>query len=230
MKQRYYFRGLGIGILVATMIVSLSAHNKKAMTDEEVKARAKQLGMVESTVLSNIGEGGENVTPEETGQAGGESDTAESDGNVSDGDAADVTEPEDGADATDSGETEPDVTVSGEADPAETEDPGEMGPDENVSDGGEPDITEPAEPEDGSTEVKVPEGTGDIVTLVINRGESSVTVSKSLEAAGLVENASKYDRFLCQNGYDKKLRVGTYEIPKGASEEEIAHIITGGNS
>ena len=66
---------------------------------------------------------------------------------------------------------------------------------------------------------------GDVVTLVINRGESSVTVSKNLEELGLVEDYWAFDRYLCENGFDHSIGTGTYEIPLGTAEEEIARII-----
>lgn len=67
---------------------------------------------------------------------------------------------------------------------------------------------------------------GDTVTLVISRGESSVTVSKNLQQLGLVEDYKVFDRYLCDNGYDKSISVGTYEIPVDATDEEIARIIS----
>ena len=49
MKLKYYLRGLGIGIAVTALVMGLTlGKDKKAsMTDEEVKQRAQQLGMVE---------------------------------------------------------------------------------------------------------------------------------------------------------------------------------------
>ncbi|MCM1118253.1 MAG: hypothetical protein NC543_02690, partial [bacterium] len=67
---------------------------------------------------------------------------------------------------------------------------------------------------------------GDMVTLVISRGESSITVSKNLQELGLVEDYKAYDRFLCDNGYDHSISTGSYEIPIGATYEEIAQIIS----
>lgn len=55
MKLKYYLRGLGIGVLVTTLILGISfqvRENRKVMTDEEVITRAKELGLVEKTVLS----------------------------------------------------------------------------------------------------------------------------------------------------------------------------------
>ena len=64
------------------------------------------------------------------------------------------------------------------------------------------------------------------MTLVINRGDSSATVSKNLQALGLVEDYKVYDRFLCDNKYDHSISTGTYEIQVDATDEEIARIIT----
>ena len=71
MEKKYYFRGLGLGIIVTAVImgIALSGGGKKEkMTDDEIIARAKQLGMIEdSTLLEASGE--ENT---EDGQAGNE--------------------------------------------------------------------------------------------------------------------------------------------------------------
>ncbi len=186
MKLKYYLRGLGIGILVTIIIVAVSGAGKNTMTDEEIKDRARELGMIESTVLapspSTEPEGMETPKPS--------------------------VEPE--ATATPKPSVEPEATATPEP---------SIGPEETAT------PTPSIEPE----ETIIPDdnvGTGETVTIVIANGESSVTVSKTLEEAGLVESASDYDRYLCDNGYDKKIRTGTYEIPVGADEEEIALIIT----
>ncbi len=47
MKLKYYLRGLGIGIIITTIILSIaSGKDSKSMSDEEVVARASELGMV----------------------------------------------------------------------------------------------------------------------------------------------------------------------------------------
>ena len=205
MKLKYYLRGLGIGVFVSVLIVGLASGRQK-MTDEEVIARAKELGMVESMVLSNMN------NPQQ--------------GSVSAGNGQ----------VNSTEETEPEQTLPIESEPIESEpvesEPVETEPIETEPVETEPVETEPVESEPVETEpieTKPVETTpvGETVTITIRSGESSVTVSKTLEAAGLVENASAYDRFLCENGYDRKIRVGSYEIPVGASEEEIAEIIAG---
>lgn len=189
MKLKYYLRGLGIGILVTTVILSLAGVGRKNMTDEEVVKRAKELGMVESTLLSDL--------PDQTKTD--EVRPTEPEISLQ----PETSEPEESA-------STPETPVAPEETPVAPEET-PMAPEET-----------PVSPEDGNPDIPA----GETVTLVIGRGESSTTVSKNLKKAGIVEDAAAFDRFLCNNGYDKKIITGTYEIPYGASEEEIAKIIT----
>lgn len=209
MKLKYYLRGLGIGILITTVILSLAGIGRKNMTDEEVVKRAKELGMVESTLLSDLPDQtkAEEVRPTEP-ETSLQPETSEPEAGP---------EPE-----------EPDSTPETPAAPEETP----MTPEETPAAPDETSVAPketpvapeetPVSPEDGNPDTPA----GETVTLVIGRGESSTTVSKNLKKAGIVEDAAAFDRFLCNNGYDKKIITGTYEIPYGASEEEIAKIIT----
>ena len=201
MKLKYYLRGLGIGILVTTVILSLAGIGRKNMTDEEVVKRAKELGMVESTLLSDLPDQTktDNVRPTEP-ETSLQPETSE---------------PEESTSTPETPEAPEETTTTPEtpAAPEETT----TTPETPVA----PEET-PVSPEDGNPDTPA----GETVTLVIGRGESSTTVSKNLKKAGIVEDAAAFDRFLCNNGYDKKIITGTYEIPYGASEEEIAKIIT----
>ncbi|MBQ8666492.1 MAG: hypothetical protein IJ526_06495, partial [Lachnospiraceae bacterium] len=49
MKLKFYLRGLGIGIAVTALVMGLALgkNTKESMTDEEIKERAAELGMVE---------------------------------------------------------------------------------------------------------------------------------------------------------------------------------------
>lgn len=51
MKLKMYLRGLGIGIVVTALILGVSG-GKEEMSDAEVIARAKELGMVEAEAVS----------------------------------------------------------------------------------------------------------------------------------------------------------------------------------
>lgn len=208
MKLKYYLRGLGIGILITTVILSLAGIGRKNMTDEEVVKRAKELGMVESTLLSDLPDQTkveevrptEPETPEPETSLRPETSEQEISAEPEAGPGPETSEPE---------TLEPEVSPEPEESASTPETP--VAPEET-----------PVSPEDGNPDTPA----GETVTLVIGRGESSTTVSKNLQKAGIVEDAAAFDRFLCNNGYDKKIITGTYEIPYGASEEEIAKIIT----
>jgi hypothetical protein len=45
MKLKYYMRGLGIGIVLTTLILTIARPNEK-MSDQDIKRRATELGMV----------------------------------------------------------------------------------------------------------------------------------------------------------------------------------------
>ncbi len=237
MKLKYYLRGLGIGILVTTVILSLAGIGRKNMTDEEVIKRAKELGMVESTLLSDLADQAradevkptepEETLPEETTPAttpGEENDTEQKTPAGQENGAEQETTP------GQENDTEQETTPAQENGTEQETTPGQ---DNNTEQDktSEPAATPetpaapeetPVSPEDGSSDTPA----GETFTLVIGRGESSTTVSKNLQKAGIVEDAAAFDKFLCNNGYDKKIITGTYEIPYGASEEEIAKIIT----
>lgn len=48
MKLKYYLRGIGIGMIVTTVIlmIAFSVHRERPLSDDEIRERAAQLGMV----------------------------------------------------------------------------------------------------------------------------------------------------------------------------------------
>ena len=185
MKLKYYLRGLGIGIVVTVLVMMAVLGNKQPMTDAEVKARAKELGMIENTIIKDVANKNEDVVSDEK--------------------------------------------VDEETSDVETEiedEPVEEKTDEPVSEPAEEKVDEPAEE---PIEEPADENTDDSesVTITVVGGDSSWSVSKRMEEAGLIESASDFDKYLCQNGYDKRIRLGNYEITKDMSYEQMAKIITG---
>lgn len=65
-----------------------------------------------------------------------------------------------------------------------------------------------------------------------NSAESPNIVEPTTEESATEEPATEesateeFDQFLCANGYDVKLKVGHFDIPVGATEEEMATILT----
>ena len=57
MKLRYYLRGVGTGILVTAIIMGIALGGQNnSMTEEQIKEKAKELGMVEESLLSEVAE------------------------------------------------------------------------------------------------------------------------------------------------------------------------------
>ena len=53
MKLKYYMRGLGIGIIVTAIIMSFTRQPQE-LTEAQIKAKARELGMVEENVLADL--------------------------------------------------------------------------------------------------------------------------------------------------------------------------------
>ncbi len=70
-------------------------------------------------------------------------------------------------------------------------------------------------------------GTRKAATITIRSGADSLTVANDLERKGVIGSASAFDSYLCSKGYDRRLTTGTFNIPAGATDEEIAKIIMG---
>ena len=295
MERKYYFRGLGLGIVVTAIIMGAATSRSRAMTDREIIARAKELGMVENTVLADMdvkqaeefdrsGAGDESGVQDDNGSAAGKDQAAEDETKVGDQAFADGSKAEEinqgQADGNEAGKTDQSQDGSIEAgktdqgqdgnskagktdrnqiDSSEVKENNEgsgvdSDTEENRVDGsnGKADKEETAQgngksptedskaeaglinEQDGGdgkqdrpltgNESKKPAGSA---SITVSRGDGSHTVAKKLADAGGVSSADNFDQFLCENGYDKKLRTGTFRIPAGADDEQIAKIITG---
>lgn len=205
MKLKYYLRGLGIGMIVTALILGISFSNRKdqtsqIMTDDQIRERAAELGMVDSSeltlaALQNSEKQPTEGTPEETTQT-------QEQNNIE-------AEPETTVPAETQATVEPETTQESEA-TTEPEPEKTAGPETTA----EPEVTE------------APQRT-QTASITIQRGDDSGSASRRLYEAGLVENAKAFDNYLCNNGYSRSINPGTYEIAPGTSEEEIAKIITG---
>ena len=205
MKLKYYLRGLGIGMIVTALILGISFSNRQdqtsqIMTDDQIRERAAELGMVDSSeltpaALQNSAKQPTEGTPEETTQT-------QEQNNI---------------------EAEPETTV-----PAETQATAEPETTQEPEATAEPEPEKTAAPETTAEQevTEAPQRT-QTASITIQRGDDSGSASRRLYEAGLVENAKAFDNYLCNNGYSRSINPGTYEIAPGTSEEEIAKIITG---
>ena len=216
MKLKFYLRGIGLGIIVAVALCISAGMKNDQISDEEIIKRAEALGMVPSSETLN-----ESV--DEAIRDGLE--TEETTENDASGDAATVKVNED-IPATEPDETEvnPDEADNSNFD----ETPPAAGSDGAATPKVTPTLTKevtPAPTKEPDKDTNDTENDTEYITVVVERGSGSDTVARKIEAAGLVANASEFDRYLCNNGYDKRISAGNHKIPINAREEEIAKIL-----
>ena len=251
MNLKYYLRGLGLGILVTALILSVAGRNRRTMTDAEVKERAKELGMIENTVLLEKPEETESAS-EKTADTESASETTANTESVSETTAGSDGEVQIG---TDIGNNE-DVSqgdLSKEETPKDNQPKEETSEEEKPQKGASQDTEpkddtsqevtdDPERPEElsknntedtqGENDEKVTsagedQSRTDEVTLTIVSGDTSYSVAKKLYELGVVPSVEQTDRFLCANGYDRTIRTGVYTIAPEETLESVARRING---
>lgn len=216
MKIRYYLRGLGLGILVTAIFFMVSGKNNQTMSDEMIKARAKELGMTESGVLADLAVAEEEMvsTPEETEEAISTEEVSQ------EAMSEEVTDVEETV-----AETVEEETTSIEEMTSEETSVEETTQEETVVEVSSQTSEKPQKAEADSETTESAASNTEPVPVVVNRGEGSDTVSRRLQELGLVADAYEYDRYLMANGYDKRIGAGEHVIPAGATWEDIAKIL-----
>ena len=214
MRLKYFLRGVGIGILVTTIIPTATHASERRMSDSDVIDRAIELGMSFSASHSGQQSGTEEASTDES-----------STGQETSGD--DVTDDlqHDGETETEMGSQSPSETVSestsdGEASPGKES--------EAVTGMTTQAITETTETTTELTTENNNAGSAAGVmnnevtcTINITKGMSSRTVCDMLKQNGIIEDAADFDRYLIKTGYDDKIRVGEVEVNSGMTYEEL---------
>ena len=197
MKFKYYLRGCGIGILCTAIILMISFRSDEGqMTDSQVMERTSELGMIAP---------GEIVPETENSQA------------------AELTDTEKIVKKSETGKTKDKESVSetGEKNTEELE----VVPDFDTEEKNTDSKKDASKKDDKSSDSKKTQKEEKIV-LEIKRGDVCRTISENLAAIGMVEDAEKFRKYMQKNGYDHQINVGSFELKKGMSYEEIAKTIT----
>lgn len=206
MKLRYYLRGLGIGIAVTALLMGIALSKKgETLTDEQIKERALKLGMIDgSETLASLENEGEEDESALGYPMGGVSENQ-------------FVEPED-------------TEGEHQYEPTESEDVSDEEPNEEPNE--EP-LTEEElasenvtiEKDDKTAAENQSRPREEIVVITVYSGEGSGVIANKLKNAGLIQDAGDFDRFLCQNGYDKRLSTGDHDIVVGSSYREMAEAL-----
>ena len=214
MRLKYFLRGVGIGILVTTIILTATHASERRMSDSEVIDMAIELGLSFSASHTGQQSGTEEASTDES-----------STGQETSGDDVMDDLQHDGETETEMGSQSPSETVSestsdGEASPGKES--------EAVTGMTTQAITETTETTTELTTENNNAGSAAGVmnnevtcTINITKGMSSRTVCDMLKQNGIIEDAADFDRYLIKTGYDDKIRVGEVEVNSGMTYEEL---------
>lgn len=192
MKFKYYLRGCGLGILVASVVLMVSFHSQnKTMDDTAVMERASELGMImpETEIVSTEAD---SQLPESGTQS---TDTDFSSNKNQKQNTKDSQNKTDGSSQKEEKDTQ-------------------MASDDKTGSGNNKD-TESKKKEDKKEE-------SEEITVEIKKGEVCRQLAEELEQIGLVEDAETFRKYMQQLGYDDRIKVGTYTLKRGMTEKEIA--------
>lgn len=231
MNLKYYLRGLGVGIAVTSLILGIGLGSRKeTLSNEEIKERARALGMVEEPVTvaeaaaqqeeeAQEAEATVTTVPEENAEGDAETIVSAETEVSSEPAVSTGTSPEASEEPKVSAASEPEASEEPNASAA-SEPAASTAPEAGAApEAGVKPVANEAEEDSGIAPTK------EIVDITINPGEGSYVISQKLEQSGLVDDATEYDAYLCDNGYHTKLRAGVHKIPMGSTREEIAKLL-----
>lgn len=236
MKLKYLIRGIGIGVFAAGLVALIVSLTAGKMSDEKILERARQLGYEDrNVVIQEIRNEDGPVKLTDQTPANSTKDTSEKnivtevfpDGVENSESTSQVTS-EDKKAEEEAKKAEEEAKKKAEEEAKKAEEEKKKAEEEAKKAEEEKKKAEEAkkaEEEKKKAEEeakKQSQATGETVTITVKSGQFSETVAKMCETAGLVDNAAKFDDFMCKNGYSGRISVGDHKIAKGSSYEEIA--------
>lgn len=202
MKLKYYLRGIGTGMIVTTLILAISfSLRKPEMTDEEIRQRAQELGMVmQDDSQATEAKKAQETEKTEQGTVAPPADTQ----------AAGQEAPPAGTPIAEQGTLPQDAgtTAPVPEQPMQSDHASET-------------------PENGAPAVPSGETAGSL-RFVVESGDVCRIVCEKLQQNGLIADAQAMRSHMSELGYANSIRAGVYEIPYGLTMEEVAQVIIAG--
>lgn len=228
MKLKSYLRGLGLGMIITTIILVVAFGSRNTqMTDQQIIDKALALGLVEPTLYGDGDKDENNHNDVETSGEGlvsvenqtlsmiepSSEMTTESSGESSDETVSEtVTETVSQKETETTTEKETETTTQKPTEKV-TEKPTEK-PTEKATEKATEKSTEPTT-----------EASKEIV-LVFENITSADKASRILYDAGIIQNVNEFNAYLTSKNLATKVGEGTFTFKKGMTFEEIAKIIT----
>ncbi|NBI91690.1 hypothetical protein D3Z45_14205 [Lachnospiraceae bacterium] len=225
MNLKYYLRGLGLGIVMSAIVLGITASGKKtALTEEEIVAKAKDLGMVEEEELEKQLEDARAEAEQRVRKEAMEEYASADEGDLPEeaGDSVQDILEEAVGEGQETEDGQADESGQGESSEEETEGQEESAADNSHENGNGPVGDSETS---GMTERGMAEGEKHTV-FIVKKGESPYSIGKRMEEEGLLPKDAGFDRYLVDHGYDTKVVAAEYEIPADADMDTIAKIIT----
>lgn len=190
-KIKYYLRGLGTGIIITTLVLSIA-----------FATRGKSGSNSSDELLKNEGTG--KVTSESsTEESSKEKKTTKKENSKKETTKKETTKKETTKKETTEKTTKKETTT------------GEVTTEEVT--------TEEAATQEPTT--KKSQASGETVEISIYSGMTSEELCENLKQAGLIEDANDFNWYLNDNGYIRRIQVGTFTINKGDDYYAIAQKI-----
>lgn len=202
MKLKYYLRGLGIGIVVSSLLMGYSG-NSRALEKQDSTNLEKQEDIESARTLKDLEQAAKENAIESSEEV------------------IEVSEPENNSNIEKKRDTISVHVVNDDEMSNESEKEKETIQEPETI----PEIVTPDLPTDIVEPVDLPD-TPKEVKVEIGKGESSSTVSRRLELAGVIDSAKEFDAYMMQHGYDRKITDGEHTVNIGDSWMEIAKKLT----
>lgn len=239
MKRKYYMRGMGIGILVTAILCAVALPKKKeTMTDEQVIARAKELGYVKDeggVTADDIDKLKENEkltgTPVATKAPDTTPDVMPEGPTPSPEPTPEAPNPPEQPDQPDKPTTPTPAkekpTATSTPKPTATKTPTKA-PTATVAPTKEPTKAPTKAPTTKPTEAPKATATPGEASykVTVERGMTARKVAERLESAGAISDSEDFVKYLVNAKLADLINIGTFTIPQGASYAEIGKILT----
>lgn len=202
MKMKYYMRGLGVGIVLATIILTISNN----VCTADLKAQVVQLSQdATKESLEDIVKG----TQKETGNI-----------NVLPLDT------ETGSETSSQTQTAQTQTAQQTAPSQTSEEPTKPVETKPLTEPDSAPYSSYAVISTASVPTRPTVSQTKEISISFQNVSSSESAAQLLAEAGLIEDWRDFNTFLIDNGYDRKISNGTFIFSGGESYEELAQIIT----
>ena len=220
-RFKYYLRGCGLGILVASLvfIVSLHAHGG-AMSDEKAMQRASELGMImpDDTQTQEAETQTTELPVKETNLPDTQRTTQAVTQKVPQNDTQKQTERDTSSEQNDtSKESEKKAEEK-----KKTQDSQKKEEEKEKAQETEKEETK----KEKAQETEKEETKKEKVSITIKGGEVCREIAQDLQEKGLVKDAEDFRKYMQDHNYARYIRVGTFTLEKGMNYSEIAKVLT----